>query len=52
MVTYISPSKISVGFYFAWKEQNQTSDHYLLNNDGMNPYDAVFYGGPTFGPQI
>ena len=29
-----------MGFYFAWKERNQSADSYLLNNDAMNPYAA------------
>ena len=29
---------LCVGFYFAYKERNQSPDDYLLNNKYMNPY--------------
>jgi len=31
---------LSVGFFFAWKEKNQSADSYLLNNESMNPIAA------------
>ena len=29
-----------VGFYYAWKDRNQSADSFLLNNDSMNAYGA------------
>ena len=29
---------LGVGFFFAYRERNQSPDDYLLNNKSMNPY--------------
>lgn len=33
-------ASLGVGFFFAWKDRNQSADSYLLNNEAMNPYAA------------
>ena len=33
---------LAVGFYYAWKDRNQSSDSFLLNKDSMNTYAAGF----------
>ena len=33
-------ASLFVGFFFAYKDRNQSADSYLLNNEAMNPYAA------------